>query len=257
MLKISTINVNGIRAAERKGFSEWVSLSNPDIICIQELKAKEYQIPEQIENLKYHSWYHSAEKKGYSGVGILSRTQPLEVKIGMGLDWADQEGRVLMAEYETFRLFSIYFPSGTTGSVRQDLKYEFMDYFIPFIKKYLNENKPVILTGDFNIAHKDIDIFNPATHQKSSGFLPDERAWVTKLLNHGFTDAFRVIHPDEKNLYSWWSYRAASKERNKGWRLDYHIISDDLRDVVKDAVIEKDWDMSDHAPVSVTYDLIY
>jgi len=254
MIKISTLNVNGIRAAERKGFTDWLDKSKPDIICLQELKALEHQIPDSINALNYYSWYHPAEKKGYSGVGILSRLEPQRVKIGFGLDWADKEGRVLKAEFEDFHLYSIYFPSGTTGEPRQELKYEFMDYFYDHAGLYFNSDKPVIFTGDFNIAHTEIDIHNPVANKNNSGFLPEEREWVTKLLKTGYIDAFRVLHPDEKDLYSWWSYRAASKKRNKGWRLDYHMISPVLKKTIVEATIEKNWDMSDHAPVSVTYD---
>jgi len=255
MLRISTLNVNGIRAAERKGFTDWMAKSHPDIICLQELKALESQIPKSIGKLNYHSWYHPAEKKGYSGVGIISRIEPLNVIIGFGLDWADAEGRVLMAEYEHFRLFSIYFPSGTTGEIRQELKYEFMNYFFNFSRQFLRDDKPTIFTGDFNIAHTEIDIHNPIANKNNSGFLPEERKWVTKLLDIGYIDAFRSQHPEEKDLYSWWSYRAASKKRNKGWRLDYHLITENLADTVVKANIEKKWDLSDHAPVTIDYDL--
>lgn len=255
MLKISSFNVNGIRAAHRKGFTDWVAQTDPDIICIQELRAEEDQIPKPIKKLGYHEAYHTAEKKGYSGVAIYSKEKPVTVKPGMGVDWIDAEGRVLMAEYEDFIVFSIYAPSGTTGDARQDLKMEFLDHFLPFAEDYLNGDKPVVFCGDFNICHKAIDIHNPERNKTTSGFLLEEREWVTGLLETGFEDVFRNMHEDEPDLYSWWSYRAASKDRNKGWRIDYHMASPSLSDAAKEAVIEREWDLSDHAPVSISYDL--
>lgn len=254
-MKISSFNVNGIRAAHRKGFQDWVNESNPDIICIQETRALQNQIPGPIQKLDYHQHYHVAEKKGYSGVAIYSKEKPLDVKRGIGVDWIDAEGRVLMAEFEDIIVFSVYAPSGTTGDIRQDLKMEFLDYFLPFAQKYLSGEKPVIFCGDFNICHKPIDIHNPKQNANTSGFLPEEREWVTRLLETGFEDVYRRLHEDEEGLYSWWSYRAASKERNKGWRIDYHLTSPGLLDAAKEAKIEMKWDLSDHAPVSVYYEI--
>lgn len=255
MLKISSFNVNGIRAAHRKGFTDWVEQSDPDIICIQELRALKHQVPAPIQKLDYHETYHTAEKKGYSGVAIYSREKPIAVQRGMGLDWVDAEGRVLMAEFEKLIVFSIYAPSGTTGDERQDLKMEFLDHFLPFGQKFLSGNKPVVFCGDFNICHTAIDIHNPRRNKTTSGFLPEEREWVTRLLEIGFEDVYRRLHEGETDLYSWWSYRAASKERNKGWRIDYHMGSPELLDAAHNAVIEKEWNLSDHAPVTITYQL--
>lgn len=253
MLKISSLNLNGIRAAHRHGFTDWVAQTDPDIICLQELRAMEHQVPGPIKKLDYHDIYHTAEKKGYSGVGILSKEEPLRVKEGIGIDWIDSEGRILMAEFEKLIVLSIYAPSGTTGDERQDLKMEFLDHFLPFAQKFLNGNKPVVICGDYNICHKPIDIHNPKRNKNTSGFLPEEREWVSRLLQTGYEDVYRRLHEDEPDLYSWWSYRAASKDRNKGWRIDYHMTTPDLLEVAREAVIEREWDLSDHAPVTVTY----
>ncbi len=253
--RISSYNVNGIRAAERKGFSEWVKATQPDIICLQELKAKADQVPEEIHELGYFSRYHSAEKKGYSGVGILSKNEPISVTEGMGVDWVDEEGRVLMFEFPKFKVFSIYAPSGTTGDIRQDLKYEFLDAFDSFTSEQLKDDKPVLFCGDFNIAHTEIDIHDPVRNKKTSGFLPEEREWLTNFIDNGFTDVFRELHPGVKDLYSWWTYRAGAKSRNKGWRIDYHLGSHNFGKLAKEALIEKELNMSDHAPVTITYQI--
>ncbi|MTI87356.1 MAG: exodeoxyribonuclease III [Balneolaceae bacterium] len=255
MLKISSYNVNGIRAAHRKGFTDWVAESNPDIICIQELRATEEQIPREIKDLGYHEFYHDAEKKGYSGVAILSRIEPQKIVRGMGVEWVDNEGRIIMAEYDKFRLFSVYAPSGTTGDVRQDMKMSFLDDFIRLGQDLVADEKPTLFCGDINICHKAIDIHNPKRNKNTSGFLPEEREWVSSFLDKGYRDVFRELHPDKTDLYSWWSYRAASKERNKGWRIDYHLATDDLMAKANHAEIERKWDLSDHAPVSVSYNI--
>lgn len=255
MLKISSFNVNGIRAAQRKGFTDWIAQSDPDIICLQELRAEAHQVPDSIKKLPYREVYHTAEKKGYSGVGILSKEKPIHTQAGIGVDWIDAEGRILMAEYKNLIVFSIYAPSGTTGDKRQDLKMEFLDHFLSFAQKFLSRNKPVVFCGDFNICHTEIDIHNPKQNAKTSGFLPEERAWVTRLLETGYEDVYRRLNEGETDLYSWWSYRAASKDRNKGWRIDYHMSSPELLKAAEEAVIEMKWDLSDHAPVSISYKL--
>ena len=255
MLKISSLNLNGIRAAQRKGFTDWVDETDPDIICLQELRALEHQVPEEITDLNYHATYHTAQKKGYSGVGILSKEEPLAIKKGIGIDWIDREGRVIMAEFKELYVCSLYAPSGTTGDERQNLKMEFLDIFLPYAKAYLSKDKPVVLCGDYNICHKAIDIHNPKRNKNTSGFLLEERKWVTDLLAEGCEDVYRALHPGEPDLYSWWSYRAASKERNKGWRIDYHITSPDLLEKASKAEIQMEWDMSDHAPVTIDYAL--
>lgn len=255
MTKISSYNINGIRAAHKKGLMLWLEKTSPDIICFQELRADIDQVPEGLKELDYHQIYYSAEKKGYSGVSIYSKTEPLFIQEGIGVDWIDEEGRVVMAEFEEFRLFSVYVPSGSSGDNRQDLKIKFLEDFLPFCSSFIEDSKPTLFCGDFNICHEEIDIHNPAQQQKNSGFLPEERAWVTDLLNLGYEDVYRNLNKDIPDLYSWWSYRAASKERNKGWRIDYHFATPELANKAKEAYIEKDWDMSDHAPVTIIYDI--
>jgi exodeoxyribonuclease-3 len=255
MTRISSYNINCVRAAHRKGLVDWVSESDPDIICFQELRADPKQIPDDIISLPYHKSYHTAEKKGYSGVAIFSKNEPLSIKEGIGVDWIDKEGRVLTAEFADFRVVSVYAPSGTTGDVRQDLKIEFLDAFYQFGSSLVGDKKPTLFCGDFNICHQEIDIHNPDKQHKTSGFLPEERAWISSFLDIGYKDVFRSIHPDVPDLYSWWSYRAASKSRNKGWRIDYHFGSPALASMSKYAVIEKKWDLSDHAPVTIDYEI--
>lgn len=255
MLKISSYNINGVRAAHRKGFIDWVKQSNPDIICIQELRADDSQIPDEIKALDYYQYIVSAEKKGYSGVAIFSKTEVPTVNIGMGVDWIDSEGRVITAEYEDFRIVSAYFPSGTTGDVRQEMKMKFLGDFIEWAKQFIDDPKPTIVCGDFNICHTEIDIHNPDKQHKTSGFLPEERQWVSDFLATGFEDVFRKMHPSKKDLYSWWSYRAGSKGKNKGWRIDYQMGTPTIAEKAVDAVIEMEWDISDHAPVTITYDI--
>lgn len=255
MIKISSYNVNGIRAAHRKGFVDWVEESKPDIICLQEVRCDPEQIPKEIKQLGYKEYYHCAEKKGYSGVGVLTKEKPVSTKAGIGVDWIDREGRILTLEYEKFRLCSVYAPSGTTGDARQELKMKFLDDFIRFSKQYVTDEKPTLFCGDINICHTEIDIHNPVQNKNTSGFLPEERAWVTKFLDTGYEDVFRNLHKGETDLYSWWSYRAGSKKRNKGWRIDYHLATFPLAQLAKEATIEYKWDLSDHAPVTVVYDL--
>jgi exodeoxyribonuclease III len=252
-MKISSYNVNGIRAAYRKGFCDWVAHERPDVICLQEIKADESQIPDEIRELDYHQIYLPAEKKGYSGVAIMSRFEPEEVQAGMGLAWCDQEGRVLRARIKGIDIFSIYAPSGTTGGVRQDLKMKFLEEFKPFAENYLKSGIPVVFCGDFNIAHTELDIHNPVANKNTSGFLPEERAWMSYFIGVGFHDVFREQHPGEADLYSWWTYRAGAKERNKGWRIDYQFSCDVMAGKSVDARIERELNLSDHVPVTVTY----
>ncbi len=255
MVRISSYNINGVRAAVKKGFCDWVESSIPDIICIQELRAEESQLPKEFKELAYHKYYHTAQKKGYSGVAILTKEEPLLIHEGIGVEWIDAEGRVLTLEFEKFNIVSAYFPSGTTGDIRQDMKMKFLEDFLKHGQEIITMGKPTIVCGDFNICHEEIDIHNPAQQHKSSGFLPEERQWVSDFLKVGFEDVFRNLNEDEKDLYSWWSYRAASKSRNKGWRIDYQMATKDIAEKGKIAVIEKEWDISDHAPVTIDYDL--
>lgn len=252
-VKIASFNLNGIRAAHRKGFNDWVKVSAPDVLCMQEVRATEEQIPADIKELGYHTYWHLAEKKGYSGVGIMSKSEPLEVESGMGVDWIREEGRVIRAEFENYRVFSIYFPSGSSGDHRQDLKMDFLGHFLPYAKQFVEDAKPTILCGDYNICHHEIDIHDPVRNATVSGFLPEERQWMTDLVESGWLDAYRHMHQGEPDLYSWWSYRARAKSKNKGWRIDYQMVSPSLEDKIVKAEIEKEVDLSDHAPVSIEY----
>ena len=252
--RILSYNVNGIRAALNKGLAEWIRTDSPDILCIQETKA----IPEQIdirlfEHLGYGCYIHSAGQKGYSGVMTLTKEKPNQIINGMGIDKYDQEGRILQTDFPDFTLVNVYIPSGTTGDVRQDFKMEFLADFRLFIQNLKRVKKKLLICGDYNICHKPIDINHPEKHQKSSGFLPEEKAWFDAFIADGLVDTFRIFHsaPDQ---YSWWSYRANSRTKNLGWRIDYHIVSDELKVHVKDASIFKDIEYSDHCPVSVTLD---
>jgi len=252
---ISSLNLNGIRSATNKGLIDWIDASRYDMICFQELKATEADIPDEVRMLDYHQYYHPAEKKGYSGVGILTKLEPISVQYGMGIDWIDQEGRLLLLDFGTWCLASVYAPSGTTGELRQEVKYRFLEAFSSFVDQMNKSGKRVIYVGDFNIAHHEIDIHNPVSNKKSSGFLPEERQWFSSFLDQGFTDVFRKLNPDLRNVYSWWSFRAGSRGNNKGWRIDYQLASSELDAQLINARIETDVILSDHAPVTCSYSL--
>jgi len=254
-IAISSVNVNGIRSATTKGLTDWIRVKNHDIICFQELKAMEADIPAEIRSLEYHQYYHPAEKKGYSGVGVLSRIKPESVTYGMGVEWVEREGRILTLDFGNWCLCSVYAPSGTTGDIRQEVKYRFLDVFIDFAHGFTQRGKSVIFTGDMNIAHRAIDIHNPVSNKNTSGFLPEEREWFTKFLDSGFIDVYRHKNPDTRDVYSWWSFRAGSRGNNKGWRIDYHLASASLEDSIVDATIETDLVISDHAPVTCSYNM--
>ncbi len=254
-ITISTVNVNGIRSATTKGLANWISDKGHDIVCFQELKAMESDIPQEIRALDYHQYYHPAEKKGYSGVGIITKLKPESVTYGMGVDWVDMEGRILTADFGSWCLCSVYAPSGTTGDIRQEVKYRFLDVFMDFAHSFKQKGKHVIFTGDINIAHQEVDIHNPVSNKNTSGFLPEEREWFTKFLETGFVDVFRLKNPDVKDVYSWWSFRAGSRGNNKGWRIDYHLANDALAPSIQQAQIETDLVVSDHAPVTCMYNM--
>jgi len=249
MKRIVSFNVNGIRSAIKKGFLNWLENEKPDIVCIQELKAKENQIDiENIKNLGYNSYFFSAEKPGYSGVGILSKEIPIEISKGIGVEKFDKEGRLIIAKYDEFEVISAYFPSGSSGDERQKVKMEWLDVFTDFIKEKQKAKTPMVICGDYNICRLWIDIHNPERHLKSSGFLPEERDWFSSFINLGFVDTFREFDKREEK-YSWWSYRAGSRQRNKGWRIDYIVVSESLRNKVIKAGIMREIAMSDHSPV--------
>jgi exodeoxyribonuclease III len=252
MKKIISYNVNGIRAAFGKGFGEWVRVENPDIICIQETKAQPDQIEQTIFNeLGYSQIWNSAVKKGYSGVGLLSKQKPDKVIVGMNIEKYDVEGRVIRADFGDVSVISVYIPSGTTGDVRQEVKMQFLADFQKFIDDLKKERPNLIISGDFNICHKPIDIHDPVGNKKSSGFLPEERAWVDSFIASGFVDSFRAFN-QEPHQYSWWSYRVNARERNLGWRIDYHMVSKPLENRLRNASILAEINHSDHCPISVS-----
>jgi len=251
MTSIVSYNVNGIRAAINKGLIDWLKKENPDVFCIQELKAS----PEQFntgffEELGYHSFWFPAEKKGYSGVGILSKQKPDKVVYGMNNEKYDMEGRVLRTDFGDISFMSVYVPSGTTGDIRQDFKMEFLSDFEKFIEEIKKERQQLIISGDFNICHKPIDINHPERHKNSSGFLPEERDWLDNFINAGNIDSFRKFSK-EPNQYTWWSYRANSRAKNLGWRIDYNLVSNTLESKIVDANILKEVMHSDHCPIKV------
>ena len=250
-MKLISYNVNGIRSALNKGFAEWLRVENPDVIGLQEIKASEQDLDASIfRDLGYELYWYPAVKKGYSGVGIFTKVKPKSIKYGMGLDKYDDEGRVLQVNFEDFSFISAYFPSGTTGDDRQRFKYEFLDDVFGYIQELKKEFPNLILSGDYNICHKPIDIHNPISNKNSSGFLPEERAWMDKFTESGFKDSFRHFNPNP-HQYTWWSYRANSRSKNLGWRIDYHMVTNDLQNRLKSAVILPHIIHSDHCPISL------
>ena len=250
-MKIISYNVNGIRSAIRKGFLDWLKEYNPDIVAIQELKAKPEQIPEEkFHQLGYHTYWFPAEKAGYSGVGIISKPKPDKVFYGIGDEFFDKEGRLIRADYGKITLINSYFPSGSSGDERQKVKMQWLEIFRQYVNELKKERPYLIISGDFNICRLWIDIHNPEGHLNVSGFLPEEREWFAKLIDDGFIDSFRIFNKQPEQ-YSWWSFRQRSRERNKGWRIDYHLITPELKPFVKNAEILKDVKHSDHAPVMI------
>jgi exodeoxyribonuclease III len=253
---IVTYNVNGIRSALGKGLADWLAQADIDIFCIQETKARPEQVEERsrFEALGYQQYWHSAEKKGYSGVATFSRIVPDAVIEGCGMEQYDREGRILRTDFGDWTLLNCYFPSGTTGDERQSFKMEFLDDFFRWVEALRQERPNLLIVGDYNIAHTAMDIHDPVRNKNSSGFLPEEREWLSKWFANGFTDAFRFLHP-EKVEYSWWSFRANARANNKGWRIDYQSVSDGLRSRLLEAYQMPDVVHSDHCPVFVKLDL--
>ena len=253
-MRIISYNINGIRAAIKKGFLDWLNTESPDVICLQEIKAQTDQFNTSLfEELGYHCFWYPAEKRGYSGVAILSKHKPKNIVWGCGNNQIDSEGRVLKLEFESIHVFSCYFPSGSSGIIRQNFKMQFLKTFYSFIKKN-NRNNNFLISGDFNICHKEIDIHNPVANKHTSGFLPEEREWMTDFLNLGFVDTFRKLNK-EPHHYSWWSYRANARNNNKGWRIDYHILSDKLKNNIRSVKILSNVKHSDHCPILLDLDL--
>jgi exodeoxyribonuclease-3 len=252
--KIISWNVNGIRAVHKKGMLLPLLDRNNDIICIQETKAAENQLVKELKNIEgYYNYFSSAEKKGYSGVCIYSKIKPDKVETGFGINEFDSEGRILIAHYTNFVLFNIYFPNGKASKERLKYKMDFYDAFLDFADKLKMQKKKIIVCGDVNTAHTEIDLARPKENEDTSGFLPEERAWIDKFVSHGYVDTFRMFTKDGGH-YSWWDYKTGARERNIGWRIDYFFISDDIKDKVKSAFIMKDVMGSDHCPVGIEID---
>ena len=251
MTTIVSYNINGIRSVLRKDFDKWLAKYSPDIICLQEIKANEEQFNKEIfENLGYTCYVNAAQKAGYSGVAILSKIKPKKVEYGCGNYQIDMEGRLVRLDFKNYSVLSVYFPSGSSGEKRQEFKFMFLDFFQNYINKLKQIIPNLIICGDFNICHKEIDIHNPKRNKNTSGFLIEERNWVTNFLNSGFIDSFRLFHSDG-DKYTWWSYRTRARQKNLGWRIDYNMVSNSLEKYILDARILSDVVHSDHCPISL------
>ena len=254
-MKIVSYNVNGIRAALKKGFLEWLVATDPDVICLQEIKAQEEQLDLGVfESAGYpYNYWFSAQKKGYSGVAILSKTKPKNIVYGTGIESMDFEGRNIRADFSDISVMSMYLPSGTNIQ-RLEHKFEYMDLLQNYVDELKKELPNLVICGDYNICHEAIDIHDPVRNKNVSGFLPEERAWMTNFLKSGFVDAFRVLN-NAPHQYSWWSYRANARANNKGWRLDYTLVSMPLKENIKRAVILTEAAHSDHCPILLELNL--
>jgi exodeoxyribonuclease-3 len=250
-MRILSWNVNGLRAVHKKGFLEWLKRDRPDILCIQETKCKEDQVPNPVKNAPgYDTYFSSGDKKGYGGVGLFTRKEPLSVKYSLEIESFDDEGRAIVADYGSFILFNAYFPNGKASKERLDYKLEFSDHLLERVDRLKAEGRKIVICGDVNTAHNEIDISRPKQNEKISGFLPVERAWMDKLVAHSFLDTFRIFNKEGGN-YSWWDQKTKARERNVGWRIDYFFVSDNLRDSTKSAFIMKEVNGSDHCPVGI------
>ena len=256
-MRIITINLNGIRAAARKGFFDWLPKQHADVVCIQETKAQEHQLGDAVFcPAGFHCYYHDAEKKGYSGVALFSRVKPVKIVKGIGWHDIDIEGRYIEAQYDKLSIISLYLHSGSSSEERQAVKLDFMDRFLVYLQRLRRKRREYIICGDWNIAHKKIDIKNWRGNQKNSGFTPEERAWMDRVFDPqevGFVDAFRLVN-QEADQYTWWSNRGQAWANNTGWRIDYQVITPKLAPAVKAAAIYKDERFSDHAPLTIDYD---
>lgn len=255
MARIITANLNGIRSAQRKGFFEWMLQQNADVVCLQEIKAQEQDIQSEIFRPKgYHSYFHFAEKKGYSGVGLYCKKEPKNIIRGLGFKEADTEGRYIEADFGSHSVVSLYLPSGTSGEERQAVKFDFLERYAKHLSA-LDKKREYIICGDWNIAHQKIDLKNWRGNQKNSGFLPEERAWLDELFGpRQFVDAFRVVNQDAEQ-YTWWSHRGQARAKNVGWRIDYQVVTPGLKNAILAANIYKDEHFSDHAPLVIDYQL--
>lgn len=251
-MRLVSWNVNGIRAISKKGFFEWMERDHADIVCIQETKCHPEQLTEkQLNPLGYTSYWCSAEKKGYSGVAVYTKSTPKHVEYVLGEKSLDHEGRTLMLEFHDFVLFNIYFPNGGSGNKRVPFKMKFYDHFLKVAAKLYKAGKKVIVCGDFNTAHQEIDLARPKENSKNTGFLPEEREWITKMINAGFIDTFRHFH-SASDHYTWWDYKTKARERNVGWRIDYFFVSENTKSDLTDAFILNNIMGSDHCPLGIT-----
>lgn len=252
MKKLISWNVNGLRACLGKNFMEFFDSVDADIFCLQETKIQEGQVDWNKEG--YYAYWNYAEKKGYSGTAIFSKEKPLNVTYGIGIEEHDKEGRVITLEFDNYYMVTVYTPNSQNGLARLEYRMKWEDDFRNYLLN-LKKNKPVIVTGDMNVAHKEIDLKNPKTNRKNAGFTDEERHKMTELLEVGFIDTFRYFYPDTEGIYSWWSYRFKAREKNAGWRIDYFLVSDDLKDKIIDAHIHTEIMGSDHCPVELTVEL--
>ncbi|MFA5054842.1 MAG: exodeoxyribonuclease III [Dehalococcoidia bacterium] len=254
-LTILSWNVNGIRAVYKKGFVDWLTDASPDILCVQETKAAEDQMPLDLKMIEgYHAFFCSAEKKGYSGVAIYTKTKPASIATGFGIPRFDGEGRVLIADYDSFLLFNIYFPNGKISPERLQYKLDFYDAFLDYVNDMVNMGRNVIICGDVNTAHKEIDLARPRENEKVSGFLPVERAWLDKFIDNGYLDTFRQFD-GSPGRYTWWDLKSGTRERNVGWRIDYFFVNSGFIGKVKRAYILPDVTGSDHCPIGIAIEV--
>ncbi|MDY6942790.1 MAG: exodeoxyribonuclease III [Pseudomonadota bacterium] len=253
-MRIITVNVNGIRAAARKGFFDWLEQQQADVVCVQETKAQIHQLKDPVFHPPgYFVHYHDAVKPGYSGVALYSRREPDDLQVGLGWPDVDAEGRYLEARFGDLAVVSLYMPSGSSSDTRQQVKFGVMDRFMPFLRSLHETSRDYVICGDWNIAHKAIDLKNWRSNQKNSGFLPEERAWMDELFGPaGFVDAFRVVN-QESDQYTWWSNRGRAWDNNVGWRIDYHVVTPGMKERIQHAAIYKDQRFSDHAPLTIDY----
>ncbi len=255
-MRLFSWNVNGIRAAQRKGFLDWLQATAPDVLAVQETKAHPEQLAAKLRQPEgYHTWWASAERKGYSGVGLFSKSQPREVKMGLGIEKFDSEGRTIIADYEAFTLMTTYLPNGKGSEERLRYKMEYKEAFLDYANGLRAAGKSVAFCGDINTAHNEIDLTHPKPNAKYSGFLREERDWIDKVIDQGYIDIYRHLNPEREGAYSWWSLRSGARQKNVGWRIDYFFISPDLLERVVDAEIHADVMGSDHCPISLTLDV--
>jgi exodeoxyribonuclease-3 len=254
-IKLISWNVNGIRAVHKKNALDWFYKQKPEILCIQETKAQKEQLPEALITIDgYHTYFASAEKKGYSGVALYSSIKPNDIKSGFGIKKFDSEGRILIADYDSFVLFNIYFPNGKQSKERLKYKLDFYEAFLDYADKLKGDGKNIVICGDVNTAHKEIDLARPKENEKVSGFLPEERAWIDKFLGHGYIDTFRLFN-DKPGQYTWWDLKTRARDRNIGWRIDYFYISQSLEPRIKSGFILPEIMGSDHCPLGIELEI--